>query len=280
MKNLSFWILLTSLGFLFSCEEEETLFEGPYHVRFTEMEGSVLENYNYPFTENQNLATRVSVHLVGPQMSDNTEITFEMLGDAKEGEDYILIEPESQKLVIPPNESFAYLYFVPLNNQERDGDREILFNITGVNNGLEKGRGLNGIIGKTMRYTLQDDDCLADLRKMNGLWEAEETVENDTTVEARTHEFQVDVDFDFNNRIRITNFAGIEGASIFANLDLCSKQVFIPEQAVSGGSENLGNVRSLRHGTFDEESGILRITYNLDRLGSVNWVLVATIQEE
>lgn len=264
------------LLWLAACEEEgETIFEGPYHVRFTETGGSVVENFNFPQNSNLNQPVEVQLHLVAPQQGSETQISFEVTGSAVEGVDYQLLDGKT--VTIPASESFGSFRFVPLNNREQDGIREAVFIITEVNNGLQIGRSAGGIIGRSATWEILDDDCLVDLRQFNGTWEIEETEGGDQqNASVFEYEVQIEADFDSNNQVIIKNFAGIEGAEVYLNLDMCQRQLIIPEQRVQGLGNNAGNIRTLEPGNFDEEAGRINFRFTMDALGNITRSITAS----
>lgn len=268
------YALVVGMGMLLGgCEGvEEKIFEGPYHVRFTETEGRVVENQNDPQNQNLSASVEVQAHIVGPQQSGATEISFAVYGDAEENVDYILgfTGFQDKKITIPAGESFGSFSFVPLNNRDRDGDRNIIFEITEVNNGLQIGRSGGGIIGKRVTYTISDDDCLLDLRQFQGTWEVTETIGNPPGEDplTLTYTMIIEPDFAFNNRVIVRGLAGFTNAQVFLNLDLCQRQIQLPEQRVSGLSGQAGQARSRAAGNFDLEGGTLNLSYTMDRAGN------------
>lgn len=262
------WVLLLPLLFARCDGQEDLIFQGPYHVRFTETEARVVENNNYPLGQNRNEPLEVSMHLVSPLLGADTEVTYALYGDAVEGEDYEILGGGNGTVTIPAGESFGFIQFRPLNNRENEGDRDIVFTITGVNNGLQIGRSGGGIIGRSMAYTISDDDCLVDLRLFEGTWEVAEQEGEGEDVFEYTYEINIKPDFNFNNRVVIEGLAGVEGAQVFANLDLCQRQLLLPEQQVTGIG-NLGSARSEEPGSFDVEGGRITFSYEMDARGNI-----------
>lgn len=274
MKN--YFCLFSLVLLVFSCgDPEEILFEGPNHVRFTEESGSVVENFADPSNQNLTPPITVRIHMAGPQLNSETIVNFDAFGDAREGVDFRIVGPPNaeKRVVIPARESFGSFQFVPINNRLRDGDRSIVFAITGVNNGLQIGRGAGNQIGRTMRYEIRDDDCLLDLRLFQGTWQVEERIGNDDPVQ---YTVNIAPDFDFNNRIVISNLGNLNNTSVFLNVDLCLRQCFIPEQRVTNLNAQRPNVRTLNPGNFDLEGGRISFTYTMDRLGNTTRQFVAT----
>ncbi|CAN5244287.1 hypothetical protein BH23BAC1_BH23BAC1_13160 [soil metagenome] len=137
-----------------ACEPEETIFEGPYHVRFTEAEGAARESFNKPI--------KISVHLVGPQRPEPITVYYSVDGDAREGVDYEILGNKGS-VTIPANQSFGYIDIRLINNANNILDQqEVIFTITGVTpENIQIGRSKDGIIGKTTTFTIFDDCILS-----------------------------------------------------------------------------------------------------------------------
>lgn len=147
-------ILMAILIIVSSCEQEETIFEGPYHVRFTEEEGSAFESYNK--------IIKISVHNVGPQLSVPITVNYSIGGDAREGIDYEILGTRGT-VIIPANQSFGYIDIKLINNANNIlYQQDIVFTLTGVSPEiLQVGRSKDGIIGKTTTFTIYDDCILS-----------------------------------------------------------------------------------------------------------------------
>jgi hypothetical protein len=143
-----------SIIFFSSCEKEETIFEGPYHVRFTEVEGSARESFNKPI--------KISVHFVGPQRDEPITVHYSVGGDAREGVDYEILGNRGS-VTIPANQSFGYIDIRLINNANNIlYQQDIIFTITGVSpENINIGRSKDGIIGKTTTFTIFDDCILS-----------------------------------------------------------------------------------------------------------------------
>ncbi|MDW7694100.1 hypothetical protein R9C00_05040 [Flammeovirgaceae bacterium SG7u.111] len=266
---LKLGLILFFLALASGCEDSERiLFEGPYHVRFTELSGAVVENNNYPTTLNRNESIEVKVHIASPLLNADTEVSFDLFGDAVENVDYRLLNATDKKIVIPAGESEAIIQFVPINNRKTDGDREIVFTINGVNNGLEIGRSGGGIIGRSTSYTISDDDCLVDLRLLEGTWAVTETIGVEEGAFEEEYDITIAPNFDSNNQLIIKGLGGVADAEVFANLDLCQRGFSLPEQIVQGLSLNT-STRTEASGSFDEEGGRIVFTYTMDVRGNV-----------
>jgi hypothetical protein len=254
-------ITLILLAIAFSCETaEETVFEGPYHARFTETESEVLENYSDPFNLNQNEPISIPLHIAAPSQNSTTSIEYEVSGTAVENVDYIL-EDDKKRVLIQVGKHTGEIRFFPINNREQSGDKTIKFTITSVNNGLAAGFGETGINGRFHTVTIKDDDCLVDLRKFEGKWEFDQN--NGQFI----YEVDIQVDWASNNRIYMFGYTGLDTTLFaFANLDLCSGEFEIPEQFLAGTSQ-LEGTRSEGKGSFDSEVEILSFSYSFDIAG-------------
>lgn len=149
------WVLLilsAALGMV-SCEQKEIVFEGPYHVRFTQADTTIRESYVRPIP--------ISVHNAGPQLSTPITVKYVIGGNAREGIDYRILGTKGT-VVIPANQSFGYVQLQLINNANNILEKQdIVFNITEVEpTSLRIGFG-SGEIGKTMRFTIEDDCFLS-----------------------------------------------------------------------------------------------------------------------
>jgi hypothetical protein len=245
-----------------SCDKaEETIFEGPYHARFTETESEVLENYSDPLNLNQNEPISIPVHIAAPSLSSTTSIEYEVSGTAVENVDYILEDGDKKRILIQVGKHKGEIKFFPLNNREQTGDKTIKFTITSVNNGLAAGFGETGINGRFHTVTIKDDDCLVDLRKFEGKWEFNQN--NGQFI----YDVNILVDWNANNRIYMFGYTGLDTTLFaFANLDLCRGEFEIPEQFLAGTNQ-LEGTRSEGKGSFDSEVELLSFSYSYDIAG-------------
>ncbi len=156
-KNLTKMIIagiMIMLLIILSCSEKETIFEGPYHVRFTEEEGFAFESFSK--------IIKVSVHNAGPQLSTPITVNYSVGGEAREGVDYEILGNKGT-VIIPANQSFGYIDLKLINNANNIlGQQDIVFTITGVSpESLQIGRSKDGVIGKTTTFTIFDDCILS-----------------------------------------------------------------------------------------------------------------------
>jgi hypothetical protein len=156
-NRASVWLWVgTLLVMLTSCsKKEETIFKGPYYVRFTEETGSAKESFSKPI--------KISVHHVGPQLAEPITITYAISGTAREGVDYRIVGGERGKVVIPANQSFGYITIQLINNANNILESQNLtLTLTDVTPGtLQVGTSKNGIIGKSTTFTILDDCILS-----------------------------------------------------------------------------------------------------------------------
>ena len=200
--NFNYMILLL---LLFSCKDNtDIIFEGPYHVRFTEATSQVIENYSDPFNSNYNDPISVEIHLASPSLNNTTIVNYEVAGTAVENEDYLLLNNNQKRVLIPVGENFGTIQFVPINNRENAGDKTIKFIITDVNNDLQIGLGVNGVNGKTHTVTIKDDDCLVNLKLFEGTWEF------DQNNGEFTYDVNIKPDYNLNNRIVMFGYTGLD----------------------------------------------------------------------
>jgi hypothetical protein len=254
-------ILVFGLAFSSCYESKETIFEGPFHARFTEATSEILENYKDPFNGNLNEPVVIKLHLAAPAQNNTTIIEYEVSGSAIEDVDYVLEDGDKKRVLIPVGDFKGEIRYYPINNRELTGDKTLKFTITSVNNDLEAGFGETGINGRFHTVTIKDDDCLVDLRKFEGIWEFDQ---NDGEF---VYDVEVIVDWDANNRIYMVGYTGLDPSLYaFANLDLCSGQLEIPEQFLAGTNQ-LGGTRSEATGSFDSEVELISFSYSYDIAG-------------
>jgi hypothetical protein len=145
--------LLTLLLLALACEKKETIFEGPYHVRFTRSDTTVRESYTQTL--------RLPVHYAGPQLSTPIRVNYLVSGNAREGIDYRFVG-EKGTVVIPANQSFGYIQLQLINNAnnilETQDIRFTLVEAEPANVRIGFGA---GEIGKTMRFTIVDECFLS-----------------------------------------------------------------------------------------------------------------------
>lgn len=262
MKRILYYFIILIALVIISCESaNEIVFEGPYHVRFTETESEVLENYKDPFNLNFNEPIAIELHLAAPSQNNTTVIEYSVGGTAEENVDYILDNGENKRVLIPVGGNTGRILYFPINNREPSGDKTIKFTITSVDNGLEAGFGETGINGRFHTVTIKDDDCLVDLRKFEGTWEFDQ---NDGQF---IYDVDILVDWESNNRIYMVGYTGLDSTLFaFANLDLCRGEFDIPEQFLAG-ADQLGFTRSDGKGNFDSEVELLSFSYSYDLAG-------------
>jgi hypothetical protein len=144
---------LSLLLLALACEKKETIFEGPYHVRFTRSDTSVRESYTQTL--------RLSVHYAGPQLSTPIRVRYLVGGSAREGIDYRFVS-EKGTVVIPANQSFGYIQLQLINNAnnilETQDIRFTLLEAEPANVRIGFG---SGEIGKTMQFTIVDECFLS-----------------------------------------------------------------------------------------------------------------------
>ena len=263
MKRLYMIIgyLVAALAIISCTENQETIFKGPYHARFTEATSEILENYKDPFNRNRNEPVVINLHIAAPAQNNTTIIEYEVGGTAIEDVDYILEDGDKKRVLIPVGEFKGEIRYYPINNRELTGDKTLTFTITAVNNGLAAGFGETGINGRSHTVTIKDDDCLVDLRKFEGIWEFDQ---NDGEF---IYDVKVIVDWNANNRIVMVGYTGLDSTLYaFANLNLCAGQFEIPEQFLAGTNQ-LGSTRSDGMGSFDSEVELMSFSYSYDIAG-------------
>lgn len=141
-KIIAILFLATSMV---GCEEQLTVFEGPYHARFTGTSASIKESSTVPAT--------IKIHYAGPKPKESIKVDFSVSGGAA-GVDFNLVGGTSA--TIPSGDFFTSFQVTPIDNLVAGGDKVITFEITTVSGGISAGLGL---IGKKFALTISDDDC-------------------------------------------------------------------------------------------------------------------------
>ena len=272
MNRLTQYTLPIIFLAIVSCgEKEDFLFKGPNHVVFTEESSEILESHLDPVGNNFNDPLEIEIHLVSPLLNATTTIEYTVSGSAIEGVDYV-IDDRDKEILIGAGRSTATITIIPVNNRELTGDKQIFFQISSVNNDIEIGRNQFGSLGNTHTTTIRDDDCLVQLSGLEGTWEFKETDVNEFEVE---YEVEIVVDYEQNNRILISNFAGLDTTFVaYANLNLCNRRIFLPEQFLVPFNQDDALLRTEEGGVFDEESGTMIFTYTLNAFGSNDFSVV------
>lgn len=159
IKNLLYFsFLFTNLSFFFfSCKEEgeeDMIFKGPYHIRFTDSLTTVKESIGAPI--------KISIHNAGPQLDEEIKVTYSISGSAREDKDFS-IQGTRGEVIIPAGESFGYIDLKILNNANNILESQnITFTIVSVSSStLQIGRSKNGIMGKSTTLIIEDDCILS-----------------------------------------------------------------------------------------------------------------------
>jgi len=139
-------IAMLMLVTLVACEEKLTIFEGPYHVRFT--------NTSATIDENKPAGTSIQLHFAGPKTEEAINVTLKVEG-GQEGVDFKFLEGGTS-ISIPSGNFFTSIKVAAIDNDENDGNKTVVFTIESVSGGFSAGLGL---VGKTFTLTIKDDDC-------------------------------------------------------------------------------------------------------------------------
>ncbi|MEJ1240179.1 hypothetical protein WBG78_18710 [Chryseolinea sp. T2] len=144
------WLALMIASF--SCETERILFNGPYHVRFTESAAFEKESYSK--------VIKIEVHNVGPAIDQDMAISYDIGGTARENVDYVILD-ERKKLVIPAGEYFGYIRIQLINNANNIlRSQDVVFTLQATDqDDIGIGQGASAI-GSTFTYTIYDDCIL------------------------------------------------------------------------------------------------------------------------
>ncbi|GAB3552771.1 hypothetical protein [Spirosoma fluminis] len=159
MKRMGYWLMrlvpIVAVGWLtIGCEEQDLdrTFQGPYFVRFTDSSLTYKESYS-PIIP-------VRVHNAGPILNQPITVNYTISGSAREGKDYS-IEGVKGTVVIPANKSFGEIKLKLINNANNILESQsLVFTLTSVEpSSLQVGFGREGVVGKKLTVTIQDD-CL------------------------------------------------------------------------------------------------------------------------
>lgn len=146
-------IILSLMFLLFSCEEKEIIFTGPFHVRFTEESETLKESFSGDI--------QISVHLVGPQRDEDIVIGYDIGGDAREDIDYRILGDRGE-VVIRQGQSFGSIRMELINNANNILEsQDVVFTIQSVSApDLEIGFGPGVKAGSQYTFTIEDDCIL------------------------------------------------------------------------------------------------------------------------
>lgn len=157
IRTHSRWVALLAATFgwaVVGCETQDIdrTFEGPYYVRFTDSTLTYKESYARPVA--------VRVHNAGPVLNEAIKVTYTISGSARENRDYRILG-EKGTVTIPANKSFGEINIQLLNNANNILESQSLtFTLTGVQpNSLQVGQAASGVLGRSLRLTI-NDDCL------------------------------------------------------------------------------------------------------------------------
>lgn len=246
MKNILYKItsiaILVLATIVVGCDEELTIFEGPYHARFSGTSVSVNESAS---TENT-----IRIHFAGPKPTEPITVEFSVTGGVA-GTDFNLIG--SNSLTIPAGDFFASFKVSPINNNVASGNRVITFEITSVSNGISAGLGL---VGKKYTYTIVDDDCPFVVSNFTGTLSAIEPGYG-------TYDVASAEDPSNPNAIIIDNFWDFGGVVKYV-FDPASNKVDLPTQdVVMGGTTYV--VSSGGQGTYEACNSKFVVPYKVNR---------------
>jgi hypothetical protein len=150
MKNILYRIssiaILVLATIVVGCDEELTVFEGPYHVRFDATSATI--------DENNAAGGTIQIHFAGTKPTSAIDVTLKVEG-AVEGVDFQFISGGTS-LTIPAGDFFTSFKVAGIDNDENDGNKTVKFTIESVSGGFDAGLGL---VGKVFTLTIKDDDC-------------------------------------------------------------------------------------------------------------------------
>ena len=148
-------MVVTLIGLAVGCSKQDIdrTFEGPYFVRFTDSTLTYKESYSPVIP--------IRVNNVGPVLTQPITINYTVGGTARAGRDYQIQAEQAGVVVIPANKSFGTINLKLINNANNILEsKTITLTLTGVQpSTLQVGLAPAGVLGKTLRFTL-NTDCL------------------------------------------------------------------------------------------------------------------------
>jgi hypothetical protein len=136
---------------LLACETEPIIFQGPYHVRFTEQSRTLRESFS-PIID-------IPVHIVGPALTEDVIINYTLAGSAREGIDYQIIGTRGQ-VTIDEDELLGNVRVKLINNANNIiREQDLVLTLVNANAGLRVGQSAGGI-GRQFTLTIIDDCIL------------------------------------------------------------------------------------------------------------------------
>ncbi len=140
------------IGLLAGCETERLIFEGPYHVRFSEDALSQKESFSAPVD--------IEVHYVGPEVKEDLVIGYTLTGSAREGVDFVVLG-ERGMVTIEKGEYFGTIQIQLINNSNNIlRTQDVVITLQSLSDEtVEIGQGKSAI-GKTFTLTIADDCIL------------------------------------------------------------------------------------------------------------------------
>lgn len=254
MKKVVNIITVIAISWLiFSCEKEEIIYEGPFHVRFTDSTAT--------FKESHPDIIEVLVHNAGPQLDVDLDISYVVGGSAREGKDYEFVT-EKGMVSIDDGESFGVIQIRLLNNANNILDEQTIeLKLIAVNNrDITIGQGK---IGRRYVLTIKDD-CI-----LGGVYIAQYTndtqvppVRNVTITSNDCIEYRVsnwDANLLFTELFQYGFFLPLERDLIF--IDNLDNTITIPQQAEETLPEN--NTIS-GTGAFNPSNGVITLNIRLE----------------
>ncbi len=146
-----------------ACEKQDLdrTFEGPYFVRFTDSTLTYKESYSKPIA--------IKVHNAGPVLDQPITVNYVINGTAREGKEYTIVGTKGT-VIIPARASTGNIMLQLINNANNILESTSLtFTLTSVQpSTLQVGFGQEGVVGKQINVTIQDDCLLGGLYTGSG----------------------------------------------------------------------------------------------------------------
>lgn len=243
--NRKYYILYISLFWtMLACETDPILFEGPYHVRFTDASKTVKESVREIIS--------VEVHIVGPAPEEDVQVQYEISGDAQENVDYVILG-ERERVVIEEGEYFASIDIQLINNANNIlRTQDLVLRIVGVNAPeLGLGQGVSGI-GRSYTLTIEDD-CILGGRYRGQRDEASVPIEDISVTSSDCEEYLLS-----NWDINIFQFPQQRSLLFIDNGD---NTLTIPQQEDATLPADLATIRGT--GFVNPETGSIQFTIEL-----------------
>jgi hypothetical protein len=236
--------LVLSLLMIAGCETERLVFDGPYHVRFTEDAHSEKESFSKPID--------IEVHYVGPEVAEDLQISYSISGSAREGVDYEILG-ERGVVTIEKGDHFGVIQVQLINNSNNIlRTQDLVLTLQGISDpsvGIGQG---SSAIGKEFTLMIADD-CILGGNYIGMRNEVTVPIEDITITSQDCEEYILS-----NWDIHVFDFMQIRDLTFIDNGD---NTLTIPEQEESTLDESRATIKGT--GTVDPVTREIVMTITL-----------------